>query len=224
MGIEVIRILDEQPVDSPYVEKITHGYTDKAGNIIRPADTNGHIVISKQFDKKDIYIVGPWSSATPLAYSADTEIIWIRIRLGTRLSATPTVLYTNHELLIPHLSDSKIEYNQTVLSIPDFNDIDLFIEKLTNNSFFSCDRIINDVMAGSNPKMAHRTLRKYFLNTTGLSRERIYQIQRSKQAWIMLKEGSSIHDVITELGYYDQSHLTNNLRRYLGLTPGQIVK
>jgi hypothetical protein len=72
----VIRILDELLVDSPYVEKITHGYTEKAGNIIRPADTNGHIVISKQFNKKEIYLVGPWSSATPLAYSADAEIIW----------------------------------------------------------------------------------------------------------------------------------------------------
>jgi hypothetical protein len=220
----VIRILDEMLVDSPYVEKITHGITDKEGNIIRPADTNGHIVISKQFDKKKIYIVGPWSSATPLAYSANTEVIWIRIRLGTRLSATPTIMFTNHEYLIPNISDTKIEYNQTVLSIPDFNDIDLFIEKLANISFFSCNRIINDVMAGSSPKMASRTLRKYFLNTTGLSRERICQIQRSKQAWTMLKEGSSINDVIFELGYYDQSHLTKNLQRYSGVTPSQILK
>jgi methylphosphotriester-DNA--protein-cysteine methyltransferase len=39
-----------------------------------------------------------------------------------------------------------------------------------------------------------------------------------------LEQGVSILDTIHEAGYFDQLHLTNSLKRFLGQTPAQIAR
>jgi len=50
----------------------------------------------------------------------------------------------------------------------------------------------------------------------------VQQIQRAWQATALLGQGTSILDTAYRLGYFDQAHLTNSLRRYMGQTPAQI--
>jgi AraC-like DNA-binding protein len=50
----------------------------------------------------------------------------------------------------------------------------------------------------------------------------VQQIRRAWQATALLEQGCSILDTAYQLGYFDQSHLTNSLRRYMGQTPAQI--
>jgi AraC-like DNA-binding protein len=39
----------------------------------------------------------------------------------------------------------------------------------------------------------------------------------------LLHQGTSILDTVYKAGYYDQSHMTNSLKRFLGQTPAQIT-
>lgn len=39
----------------------------------------------------------------------------------------------------------------------------------------------------------------------------------------LLHQGTSILDTVYKAGYYDQSHMTNSLKRFLGQTPAQIA-
>jgi methylphosphotriester-DNA--protein-cysteine methyltransferase len=50
------------------------------------------------------------------------------------------------------------------------------------------------------------------------------QIDRARQATMLLREGLSPGDAAVEAGYFDQAHLTRSLRRLIGLTPGNIVR
>lgn len=220
----MIEILNDLKLDSPFVEKITHGYISKEFRIIRPAETNSHIVISKRRDKNEVLLVGPWSEASPIIIGSDAEIIWIRLQIGTQMSAIPTHAYTNNECVIKNLSSSKIKLNDSILSIPNFKDVDGFLNKLKQIKFFKYNSMISEAMAGLLPIMPSRTLRKHFLDIAGLSHERICQIQKANNAKTMLSSGVPILDVVNSLGIYDQSHLTNNLKKFIGKTPGELKK
>ena len=63
-----------------------------------------------------------------------------------------------------------------------------------------------------------------FLRATGLTHKKIQQIERAHEAVSLLEGGSSIADAAFELGYFDQAHLTNSLKRFVGRTPAQISR
>lgn len=220
----MISVLAEETLESPYVEKVTHGYSLACGSIMRPAETNCHLVISKRPAKTEVFFVGPINLASRLEYGADAEMIWIRLRLGTRLADTPTVKFANNETALPKGSDSKIEIGECCLPIPEYRDIDLFVEKLARSRLFQFDPIVTESLAGAEIPMAPRTLRQSFLKGAGISREQILQIQRAHQAKALLHTGVSMADVAYQLGYYDQPHMVRNLRKYIGHTPGSLAR
>jgi AraC-like DNA-binding protein len=69
-----------------------------------------------------------------------------------------------------------------------------------------------------------RTLRRYFKQQVGLSPKDFTWLYRLNKLhkYLMLDENISIHDVVYKLGYYDQSHLINDLRKYAHYTPGSL--
>jgi AraC-like DNA-binding protein len=58
-------------------------------------------------------------------------------------------------------------------------------------------------------------------HVTGLTSNRIRQIVRAREAAERLRRGDSILDVTHDLGYADQAHLTRDLKRLTGYTPGR---
>jgi AraC-like DNA-binding protein len=66
-------------------------------------------------------------------------------------------------------------------------------------------------------------VQRRFLQSAGLLRGTLDQIQRARKALTMLKRGASILDTVLQAGYYDQPHLTRALRRFVGLTPAQVM-
>ena len=59
---------------------------------------------------------------------------------------------------------------------------------------------------------------------TGLSQSSIRQIERAKQAAILLRQGIPISDTVHEVGYFDQPHLTRSFKKWIGHTPAQILR
>jgi methylphosphotriester-DNA--protein-cysteine methyltransferase len=62
------------------------------------------------------------------------------------------------------------------------------------------------------------------LQATGLTHKTIQQIERARSAVSLLEQGTPISDAALELGYFDQAHLTNSLKRFVGKTPAQIAR
>jgi AraC-like DNA-binding protein len=69
-----------------------------------------------------------------------------------------------------------------------------------------------------------RSLQYRFLRATGLTRKTIQQIERARGAVSLLERGTPISDAALEAGYFDQAHLTNSLKRFVGRTPAQIAR
>jgi methylphosphotriester-DNA--protein-cysteine methyltransferase len=62
------------------------------------------------------------------------------------------------------------------------------------------------------------------LQTAGLTHQTIQQIERARSAVPLLEQGTPVLDTAFELGYFDQAHLTNSLKRFIGKTPAQIAQ
>jgi methylphosphotriester-DNA--protein-cysteine methyltransferase len=84
------------------------------------------------------------------------------------------------------------------------------------------DPVVEATIHGHTPDLSIRSLQNHFLQATGLTYKTIQQIERARSAVSLLEQGTSIFDTAFELGYFDQSHLTNSLKRFMGKTPAQI--
>jgi methylphosphotriester-DNA--protein-cysteine methyltransferase len=62
------------------------------------------------------------------------------------------------------------------------------------------------------------------LRATGLTYKTIQQIERARSAVALLEQGAPISDTALELGYFDQAHLGNSLKRFIGKTPARITQ
>ena len=68
------------------------------------------------------------------------------------------------------------------------------------------------------PDVGTRSVQRRVATATGLTQGGIRQIERARQAAILLGEGAAPLDVATRLGYYDQPHLARSLVRFIGRT------
>ena len=96
-----------------------------------------------------------------------------------------------------------------------------FVAGLEERDLLSDDPLVLAVLRGDRPATSTRSVQRHFSQVTGLTTNRIRQIVRARTAAEMLQRGVSILDVTHELGYADQAHLTRDLKRLTGYTPGQ---
>jgi AraC-like DNA-binding protein len=66
--------------------------------------------------------------------------------------------------------------------------------------------------------VSERHLRSVFTETAGLAPKAYARIERVRSALDRLADGD-LARLATEVGYYDQSHLTNEFRAVMGITP-----
>ena len=218
-------LFEERLSDSPFIETITHGRTIGTGSPIRPAETNWHMVFVKVDGTIQTFLVGPWTASGVVYYEGDAEILWLRFKLGTFMPHLPTRDYLNMETVLPEGSRNTFWLKSDTWQLPDFENVETFVDKLVREDVLIHDPLINTVLQDEPHDASDRTVRHRFLRATGMSQNHIRQVERARQAAALLAQGKSILDTVYEVGYFDQPHLTKSLKQYIGYTPAQhIVK
>jgi AraC-like DNA-binding protein len=92
---------------------------------------------------------------------------------------------------------------------------------LERSGVLDFDPVVAESLENATVKMPERTLRYRFLSSVGFSKASIFQIQRIKQAALLVSQGLELTEIALSLGFYDQSHLTRNFNKYLCVTPGK---
>lgn len=209
--------------DSPYVESVSHGWTQHGYHGMRPAEMNWHMVFVRLEGMTFPIITGPWSYAGMMPF-VDAEIIWVRFKLGVFMPHLPVRDYLNNELILPGASDTSFWLNSEARELPQFENVETFVNRLIHDETLKYDPLIADTLQNHPHDLSPRTIRHRFVQATGMSQKHIQQINRAKQARDLLQQGQSILDTAFESGYYDQSHMTRSLKQYLGYTPMQLIE
>lgn len=216
-------IYQDRLVDCPYVDLVMHGLTTASEEVIRPATSHWHMVFSNQHGKKSALLVGPCTASGVVSWGEGAEILWVRFKLGTFMPHLPPVKFLDSETILPDASNRSFWLKGSVWEFPTFDNVDAFIDRLVGEKLLIHDPVVNAVLDGHIPSAASRTVRHRFLQVIGQPQNRVLQLERARQAMALLQQCHSILDVVSEVGYADQSHLTRSLKYFLGYTPGQIV-
>lgn len=217
-------IYEERLSDSPYIETVTRGQTFSDGSTIRPAESNWHMVITRVKGRVLPIIVGPWKTAGIASWGEGAEILWIKFKLGTFMPHLPAKKFLETEIILPEAASNTFWLKGAAWQFPDFENAETFVNRLVHDEVLVCDPVINAALQDQRLDIPSRTVRHRFLHAAGLSQTYIRQMRRAQQAAALLQRGVSILDVVYQLGYFDQPHLTRSLKQFVGYTPAHLTR
>ena len=218
-------IFEERASDSSFVQMIWRAQSEQAGSFISLAASHWEMVITKYQGETTFTVRGPETKATPLNYQRkDVEWLGIRFKLGSFLPYLPPgKLINRRDVELPQATSKSFWFQGASWEFPTFENADTFVEMLARQELLVRDPTVATVLLGHPQALSTRTIQYRFAQATGLTYKTIQQIERARQAMSLLENGVSILDTVHEVGYFDQSHLTNSLKRFVGQTTAQIT-
>lgn len=211
--------------DSPLVEFVWRTETEQAGQFISAANTQWEMVITRYQGKTSVTIRGPETEASTAHTPTGLECFGIVFRLGTYMPHLPLQQVMNRRDSTPSLaSERSFWLNGAAWQIPDFENADTFVQRLTRTGILAHDPVVDAALRGFPSYVSPRTLQYRFVHVTGMTHNTIRQIERARQVAQRLQQGIPILDATFEAGYFDQAHLTRSLKRFLGQTPTQLTR
>src|SRR5918997_1238148 len=218
-------VFDERSANSSFVEMIWHTHSERAGTFTSIAASNWEIVITTLGGKTMITARGPETRASKADFPADTEFFGITFKLGAFIPHLPLkTLLDRQDATLPEASSNSFWLHGSAWELPTFENADVFVDRLIRQGILVRDAGVEAAIQGHTPDMSIRSLQYRFLRATGLTHKTIQQIERARSAVLLLEQGTPISDTALELGYFDQAHLTNSLKRVIGKTPTQIAR
>lgn len=167
---------------------------------------------------------GPLTRATPVAQPEGTEWLGVTFPLGTFLPVLSIKRFLNEQAVLPLTAKTSFHLAGSSWHVPDYENVEMFIERLVRQSVLVSDPVVKAVLANLPLEMSLRTVRRRFVLATGLPYQMIAQIERAKQATALLEKGVSLIDAAYQAGYADQSHMTRALKHFIGSTPSLIAR
>ncbi len=214
----------DRPSDSPIIERVWRSHSEGPGVFHSIAACHWEMVVTRLKGKTSLTVRGPETVATMADLPPDGEWFAIRFKLGTFMPLLPpSFLRDRNAVTLPNATSRSFGLNGSSLEYPNFENAETFVQRLVRSGQVVVDPAIDPVTHGLRQRLTPRTAERRFRDVTGLTRGTIRQIARARQATLLLRQGISIADTTYEAGYYDQAHLTRSLKRFVGLTPSQII-
>ncbi len=217
-------IFEGRPSDSPFVETVWRTQSEGGGSFTSLAASNWEIVVTKQKGKTYLTVRGPETKAMPAPVPENAEFFGIVFKLGTFMPHLPARNLVNSQMNLPEAASKSFWLHGAAWQFPDYENADTFVDRLVRNGLLVHDPVVEAVLQNQSQALSIRSVRRRFLQTTGLTHKAIQQIERARRAIALLQQGTSILDTVYEVGYFDQPHLTKSLKYFMGQTPSQIIR
>src|SRR5918998_6213365 len=218
-------VFDTRSENSSFVEMTWHTHSERAGTFTSVAASNWEMVITTFNGKTMITARGPETKASEADFPAEAEFFGITFKLGTFMPhLLLRTLLDRQDATLPEASSNSFWLHGSAWELPTFENADVFVDRLIRQGIIVRDAVVEAAIQGHTPDMSMRSLQYRFLRATGLTHRTIQQIERARSAVSLLEQGTPILDTAFELGYFDQAHLTNSLKRFIGKTPAQIAR
>ena len=216
---------DERFSDSPFVERIWRAQTERTGPFLSIAASHWEMVISKHHGNTTVTVRGPETKVTPFDVTfTGGEYLGIIFKHGTVLPYLPADAIVDGNVDLPNASGKSFWLNGLTWQFPSYENSDTFVDRLVREDLLVRDSVVQSALRGEPQELSPRSIQRRFIRATGLTHGALRQIERARQATILLQEDVSILDTVDMLGYADQAHLTRALKYFIGKTPTQIIR
>jgi AraC-like DNA-binding protein len=217
-------VFDGRLSDSRFVEMIWRTRSEGSGSFTSTAASHWEIVVTKQKNVTTVSLRGPETKASPAPIPEDAEFFGIVFKHGAFMPHLPVNNLVDGAVHLPAGVRKSFWLHGSTWELPDYENADTFVDRLVRQGLLVHDGIVDDVLRGHPPTLSIRSVRRRFLRATGLTYGTLFQIERAHRAATLLEQGVSILDTVEQAGYFDQSHLSRALRRFIGQTPAQILR
>ena len=212
---------EEKASRSRFVDIIWRTHDTSDGTYLAAADACWDMIFIRSIHGNRALLSGPSSKITPVPYRAGNRNVGIRFHRGTFLTHVRASAMVDTTEALQMRADETFVLAGLDWPMPTFETADAFIADLERLELLSDDPVAMAALRGQAPATSQRSVQRHVSSATGLSANRIRQIVRARTAAERLQRGESILDVAHDMGYADQAHLTRDLKRLTGYTPGQ---
>ena len=218
-------VFEERRSDSPYVARIWQTHSDHAGTFTSTAVSTWELVFTTVHGTPTITARGPETSASQADFPADAAFVGITFTLGTFMpQLSLRTLRDRQDATLPATSRTTFWLQGATGELPTFENAHVFVTRLIRQGLLVRDRLVAAALAGERPALSCRALQYRFVQATGVPHKTIQQIERARRAVALLEQGTPIAATAVDLGYCDQAHLTQALKRFIGRTPAHIAQ
>jgi AraC-like DNA-binding protein len=182
------------------------------------------MVFCRQYGKNYFTVRGPESKALIAHCPEHAEFVGINFKLGTFMPHLPNCELVDVGAELPEASGRSFWLNSEAWEFPNFENADTFIQRLMRQELVAHDPVVDSTLQGHAQDLSPRSVQRRFLRATGLTYGALTQIERAHEATALLEKGTPILDVVDQVGYADQPHLTRSLNRFMGRTPAEIMR
>jgi AraC-like DNA-binding protein len=219
-------VIAERASDSAFVASIWQARCARPGSFLSVAAPYWEMVVTRYQGRATLTVRGPETTATPLHYQwVGAEWLGIRFKLGAFMPLLlPQTLRDRQDVNLPGVTRTTFWLHGAAWEFPTYENADTFVKRLTDEHLLARDSVVDAVLHEDRRIASTRAIQYHFLRSTGLRYKTVRQIERARRAKVLLEQGAAIADTVLATGYFDQAHLTNALKRFLGQTPAQIVR
>lgn len=221
---------EERLSDSLLIEQIWRSSSTTSGPFISTANVYWMMVVCRYRGKTNVTVRGPETLATTAyalqhGFNDETSYLGIVFKPGVFMPHLPPgIVADRNDVILPEAAGKSFWLYGSTWEFPTFDNVDTFITRLMRTDMLVQDPVVTAALQGQAAGLTQRAIQKRFVRATGISHNAFRQIQRANEAARMLQQGTSILDTVYSLGYFDQSHLSRSLKRFMGQTPAQCAR
>ncbi|WP_395107881.1 helix-turn-helix domain-containing protein [Actinomadura sp. SCN-SB] len=214
MGLD----FESRASDSPFVERVWLSRSSEVDTMMSVAASCWDLVVCERRGQVSVVVHGPESRARMAPVPEEATFFGITFSLGTTMPHLPAGRLLDDEVELPNATRRSFWLKGSAWHLPGYDNAEEFVRRLVREDVLVRDPVVDAVLRGEPPKLSARTVQRRFLAATGLTQGTARQIDRARQAAVLLREGTPSLEVVHRLGYFDQPHLARSLARFVGRT------
>lgn len=213
MGLDI----EHRPSPSPHVARVWRATGEQTvAEMTAVAYARWDLVFWEVDGAMHVSVVGPSVRASTMPVPDASISFGINFELGTVLPQLQASRVVDGDTQLPRVTRRGFHLAGSTWDLPTYDNAEAFVAALVREEVVVRDPLVADLHHDETVELSSRTAQRRFLAATGLTRGTARQIDRARDAAVRIRDGSTINDVIAELGYYDHAHLGRSLRRYIG--------
>ena len=220
MAVEIQR----RPSDSPLVRAVTRVVFDGAGGHATTPDGLWDLAFLRRGGRTLVLQTGLITRPVPLDFDAGDEYVCVSFEPGVYAPERPGGAMVDRAVVLAPAAAGAFRFDGVAFETPTFENAEGLVDRLAQRGHLVRDDVVAGVLAGEPVPAGGRTVQRRFALALGVSPKRLAGIWRADEALRLLHGGATPGETAFALGYADQPHLTRELKRTLGQTPGQIAR
>lgn len=213
---------EDRPSHSQYIHRVWRGQATGVETMTSVATSNWELVFWEEAGVVHAAARGPETAASTAELSGDSASFGITFAHGASMPHLPVSGIVDGGVESVHATERSFVLAGEEWELPSFDNAEQFVEKLVRSGVLVRDPLVDEVVWGGVARVGSRSVQRRVAGATGLTQGAIRQIDRAREAAILMTAGVPALDVVHRLGYYDQPHLARALQRFIGRTATQL--